>query len=148
MAVNYINPVCYNGLSKPTRDSVNFGPVSLGTVKKDYTTLTNNNWRAGINPSTNTVIYTDTYSRGVDSQAAAVPSIHWISGQSQANIIELISRLPERSANNYEIFASYADAIDWLITTQGTYMLVNTKYPEYLLDAQCAVNLELGFLAS
>ena len=143
-----INPVCYNGLTKPTRDAVNFGPVSLGTVSQDYTTLTSNDWRAGINPSTNTVIYTDTYSRGVDSQAAAVPSIHWISGQSQANIIELISRLPERAADNYEIFASYADAINWLINTQGTYMLVNTKYPEYLLDAECAVNLELGFLAS
>jgi hypothetical protein len=56
--------------------------------------------------------------------------------------------LPERAANNYEIFASYAEAIDWLLNTQGTYMLVNTKYPEYLLDAECAVNLELGFLAS
>ena len=148
MSAGYINPVCYNGLSKPNRDAVNFGPVSLGTVSQDYTTLTSNDWRAGINPSTNTVIYTDTYSRGVDSQAAAVPSIHWISGQSQANIIELISRLPERAADNYEIFASYADAINWLINTQGTYMLVNTKYPEYLLDAECAVNLELGFLAS
>jgi len=147
MAVNYINPVCYNGLSKPNRDSVNFGPVSLGTVKKDYTTLTNNNWRAGINPSTNTVIYTDTYSRGVDTQTAAKPSIHWISGQSQPDIIELISRLPERSANNYELFADYATAIAWLIGT-GKYMLVNTHYPEYLLDTECAVNLELGFLAS
>lgn len=143
-----INPVCYNGLNRPTRDAVNFGPVSLGTFSKDYTTLNDNNWRAGINPSTNTVIYTDTYSRGVDTQAAAVPSIHWISGQSQANIIELISRLPERAASNYEIFPSYSEAIDWLLNTQGTYMLVNTKYPEYLLAAECAANIELGFLAS
>jgi hypothetical protein len=142
-----INPVCYNGLNKPTRDAVNFGTVSLGTINKDYTTLLDNNWRAGINPSTNTVIYTDTNSRGVDTPAAAIPSIHWISGQSQANIIELISRLPERAPNNYEIFASYDEAIDWLLSTT-TYMLVNTKYPEYLLDAECAVNIELGFLAS
>ena len=147
MPAVYINPVCYNGSSKPNRDSVNFGPVSLGTVKKDYTTLTGNNWRAGINPSTNTVIYTDTYSRGVDPQISAVPSIHWISGQSQANILELISRLPERSANNYELFADYATAIAWLIGN-GNYMLVNARYPEYLLDTECAINLELGFLAS
>jgi len=147
MAVSYTNPVCYNGLNRPNRDAVSFGPVSLGTVRKDYTTLINNNWRAGINPGINTVIYTDTYSRGVDTQAAAVPSIHWISGQSQANITELISRLPERSANNYELFADYATAIAWLIGTYQ-YMLVNTKYPEYLLPPECAANIELGFLAS
>src|SRR5690606_23294472 len=64
-------------------------------------------------------------------------------------INELLSRLPERAANNYQVFADYDEAIDWLSTSEGKYALVNDNYPEYYIPGEyCLFNIETGLLAS
>lgn len=147
------NPVCYNGLSQ-SKAAIHMGQLSLGVTPKDYRADTAQKWRAGISPSSNIVLYSDTYSRAIDTQANAVPRIWWIdgSGTYTDKITELVSRLPERSSVNYAMLADYAAAISWL-KASGKYTLINCNYPEYMLaDAmtgcQTIANIEAGYLGS
>lgn len=147
------NPVCYNRLSQ-SKAAIHMGQVSLGVTPKDYRADTAQKWRAGISPSSNIVLYSDTYSRGIDTQADAVPRIWWIDGTGTYTdkITELVSRLPERSSVDYALLADYVEAIAWL-KASGKYTLINCDYPEYMLaDAmtgcQTVANIESGYLGS
>lgn len=149
------NPVCYNGLSQP-KAAIHIGPVSLGVTPKDYRADTAQRWRAGISPNSNIVLYSDTYSRGIDVQASAVPRIWWIDGSAGGSysdqITELVSRLPERSSVNYALLADYPAAITWL-KASGKYSLINCDYPEYMFadsqtGCQTIANIESGYLGS
>lgn len=148
------NPVCYNGTNLPD-NAIHAGHVSLGIVPKDYRADTAQNWRAGISPNGAVVLYSNTYDLGLTDQASAEPRIWWTNpATGNANdfrlkITELISRLPERSGDNYSVFATYDDAIDWLDSNPGKYALINDNYPEYYLPGEwCIFNIESGFFAS
>lgn len=147
------NPVCYNGLNLP-KNAIHAGHVSLGIVPKDYRADTAQNWRAGISPDGAVVLYSNTYELGLTNEASAEPRIWWTYPAFNANdfrlkITELLSRLPERANLNYQVFASYDAAIDWLHNSDGKYALINDDYPEYYLPGEyCIFNIESGLLAS
>jgi hypothetical protein len=127
----------------------------LGVTPKDYRADSSRKWRAGISPSSNIILYSDTYSRAIDAEADAVPRIWWIDGTSGTytdKITELVSRLPERSSVNYALLADYTEAITWL-KASGKYALINCDYPEYLFaesftGCQTIANIESGYLGS
>lgn len=160
------NPVCYNVLSVPEKAVHISGKLSLGTLPHDYRADTAQNWRIGISPNggmgptvgggpdslynSGIVVYSDTYSKGIGIEANSVPRIWWIDNSTgttvddfKAKVIEIASRLPERAANNYEIFSSYTDAVDFLAT--NNYTLIADDYPEYYYSDKCMLNLELGY---
>ena len=146
------NPVCYNRLSQ-SKAAIHIGTVSLGLTPKDYRADTAQKWRVGISPSTNIVLYSDTYSRAIDTQANAVPRIWWIDGTGTYTdkIAELVSRLPDRSSQNYGLM-NYTETIDWL-KASGKYALINCDYPEYKFadsetGCQTIANIESGYLGS
>lgn len=149
------NPVCYNGVNLPTK-AVHLGKVSIGINPKDYRADTAQRWRSGISPSGAIVAYSDTYSLGIQpTQALSEPRIWWIQpsspnvGDRETAIIELLSRLPERAANNYQLFPTYNDAINWLLALNGKYSLLNDNYPEYSIPADsCLFNVDANFLPS
>lgn len=147
------NPVCYNGLNLPN-NAIHAGHVSLGIVPKDYRADSAQNWRAGISPDGAVVLYSNTYELGLTNEASAEPRIWWTYPAFNANdfrlkITELLSRLPERANLNYQVFASYDAAIDWLHNSDGKYALINDDYPEYYLPGEyCIFNIESGLLAS
>lgn len=152
-----IHPFCENGSSVP-RNCVHAGPISLGLLPKDYKADATQLWRAGINPSTNLLVASTTFSRGlVGSAATSTPRYWWISGpvNDQANletkVKEVVGRLPERAVNNYVPFSDYATAYDWA-KTEG-YALINCNYPDYRLGdydglTESLINIETGFLPS
>ena len=147
------NPVCYNRLSQSPA-AIHIGTVSLGVTPKDYRADNARRWRAGISPSTNIILYSDTFSRGITVEADAVPRIWWIdgSGTYTDKITELVSRLPERSSVNYALLANYAAAIAWLKASKK-YALINCDYPEYTFaeratGCQTVANIESGYLGS
>ena len=160
------NPVCYNVLSVPEKAVHISRKLSLGTLPHDYRADTAQNWRIGISPNggigptvgggpdspynSGIVVYSDTYSKGLGIESNAVPRIWWIDNSTgttdadfKAKVIEIASRLPERAANNYEIFSSYTDAVDFLDT--NNYTLIADDYPEYYYSNKCMLNLELGY---
>jgi hypothetical protein len=144
------NPVCYNGLNLPD-SAIHTGAVSLGIVPKDYRDDTAQRWRSGISPNGSIVLYSDTYSLGLATEANSEPRIWWTShsGDAQLKITELLSRLPERASLNYEVFQTYEDAISWMHGNRGKYSLLNCDYPEYQIpSATCIFNIESGFLPS
>lgn len=153
-----IHPVCENGNNVP-KNCVHAGPVSLGLLPKDYRADVNQLWRAGLDPSSNLVVYSTTYSRGLVGNAnASTPRIWWISGPKtdqltlQAMVNEVVGRLPERAADNYEPFLNYQQAYTW--AKANGYALINCNYPAYMLGdyddtvTRSLINLETGFLPS
>jgi hypothetical protein len=152
-----IHPFCENGDNVP-RNCVHAGPVSLGLLPKDYKADTAQLWRAGINPSTNLLVASTTFSRGlVGSATTSTPRYWWISGPVndqatlEAKVKEVVGRLPERAPNNYVPFSDYETAYDWA-KTEG-YALINCNYPAYRLGdydsaTESLINIETGFLPS
>jgi hypothetical protein len=152
-----IHPFCENGSSVP-RNGVHAGPVSLGLLPKDYKADTSQLWRAGINPSTNLLVASTSYTRGlVGSPTTSTPRYWWIAGPVnsqpalEAKVKEVVGRLPERAVNNYEPFSDYATAYEWAKTNK--YALINCNYPAYRLGdydntTQSLINIETGFLPS
>jgi hypothetical protein len=152
-----IHPFCENGSSVP-RNCVHAGPVSLGLLPKDYKADTAQLWRAGINPSTNLLVASTTFSRGlVGSAATSTPRYWWISGPLfdqatlEMKVKEVVGRLPERAPDNYVPFSDYATAYEWAKT--NGYALINCNYPDYRLgdfnsDTRSLINIESGFLPS
>jgi hypothetical protein len=152
-----IHPFCENGSSVP-RNCVHAGPVSLGLLPKDYKADTAQLWRAGINPSTNLLVASTTFSRGlVGSAATSTPRYWWISGPIndqatlEASVKEVVGRLPERAPNNYVPFSDYATAYEW--AKSNGYALINCNYPDYRLGdydstTESLINIEAGFLPS
>jgi hypothetical protein len=147
------NPVCYNGVNLPD-NSIHVGKVSLGIRPKDYRADTAQNWRSGIRPNGAVVLYSNTYDLEITDQIGAEPRIWWTNpaatiDEFKLKITELLSRLPERAAVNYQVFGSYDAAIDWLHDTAGKYSLVNDDYPEYYIPGEhCIFNIETGLFAS
>jgi hypothetical protein len=152
-----IHPFCENGDNVP-RNCVHAGPVSLGLLPQDYKADTAQLWRAGINPSTNLLVASTTFSRGlVGSAATSTPRYWWISGPVndqatlEAKVKEVVGRLPERAPNNYVPFSDYATAYDW--AKSNDYALINCNYPDYRLGdydstTESLINIEAGFLPS
>ena len=152
-----IHPFCENGSSVP-RNCVHAGPVSLGLLQKDYRADTAQLWRAGINPSTNLLVASTTFARGlVGSAATSTPRYWWISGPVndqatlEAKVKEVLGRMPERAPNNYVPFSDYATAYDW--AKSNGYALINCNYPDYRLGdydstTESLINIEAGFLPS
>ena len=156
-----IHPFCENdwdaAISVP-RNCVHAGPVSLGLLPKDYKADSPYLWRAGINPSTNLLVASTSYERGlVGSAATSTPRYWWISGPIndqatlEAKVKEVVGRLPERAVNNYVPFSDYSIAYEWAKT--NGYALINCNYPAYRLgdyDSTTAslINIETGFLPS
>jgi hypothetical protein len=152
-----IHPFCENGNTVP-QNCVHAGPVSLGLLRKDYKADTAQLWRAGINPSTNLLVASTTFSRGlVGSATTSTPRYWWIAGPRndqaslETKVKEVVGRLPERALYNYVPFSDYVTAYDWA-KTEG-YALINCNYPAYRLgdysaDTESLINIESGFLPS
>lgn len=152
-----IHPFCENGDTVP-KNCVHAGPVSLGLLPKDYKADTNQLWRAGIDPGTNLLVASTTFSRGlVGSAATSTPRYWWISGPIndqntlEAKVKEVVGRLPERAVDNYVPFSDYATAYEWAKT--NGYALINCNYPAYQLgdfssNTESLINIETGFLPS
>lgn len=147
------NPVCYNGVNLPN-EAVHLGKVSLGITPKDYRADAAQNWRAGISPNGALVLYSNTFDLGLTDQDSAEPRIWWTAPAAtvadfKLKINEMLSRLPERAVNNYQVFPSYDDAMDWLHDTEGKYAIINSDYPEYYIPGEyCIFNIETGLHAS
>jgi hypothetical protein len=156
------NPVCSNEAGAPNLKSVHIPNVSLGIGTGDYHADNAVNWRAGISPGPtaprNLVVYGTTYQRGIEPIVAnSEPRIWWIDNGSATNqadyetkAIEVISRLPERAANNYALFSTYSEAIGFMRATG--YSIINCDYPDITLGEEVGLetilNLEAGFAPS
>jgi len=156
------NPVCSNESGSPKIKAIHIPNVSLGIGDGDYSADPVVTWKAGISPGPtaprNLVVYNTTYQRGIEPiLSKSEPRIWWIASDPsdtqidyQNHAIEVISRLPERSVNDYELFATYSDAITWMRTNR--YSIVNCDYPDILLgeDVNCEtlINIEAGFSPS
>jgi hypothetical protein len=156
-----IHPFCENDYDNTTdipKNCVHCGPLSLGLLPKEYSADAAYLWRAGINPSTNLLVASTSYERGlVGSAATSTPRYWWIAGPInnqatlEAKVKEVVGRLPERAPDNYEPFADYDVAYDW--ARVNGYALINCNYPGYRLgdydaDTQSLINIESGFLPS
>lgn len=156
------NPVCSNEAGAPNLKSVHIPNVSLGIGTGDYHADNAVNWRAGISPGPtaprNLVVYGTTYQRGIEPIVAnSEPRIWWIASDPSGNqtnymnnAIEVISRLPERAANNYALFSTYQEAIGFMRATG--YSIINCDYPDITLGEEVGcptlLNLEAGFAPS
>lgn len=147
----------------------------------------NATWFAGLNPGgydpgsgqqwNDIVAYNSTYQRGiVGSTAESNPTVWWMSGDAYSEngqtvpsvaitdnetwmvkALELISRFPERAANNYEImgngdtYIGYDEAVT--VAINNKYTLINCTYPtfyfgELLTSCETILNLEAGYWPS
>lgn len=151
------NPICENAVSVPT-NCVHSGRVSFGLLPKDYRADVAQNWRAGLSPGSNIVVYSTTYARGLSTAALSTPRIWWISGPKTSQSVmkemvrEVVGRLPERAGDNYAVFGSYSAAMTF--ARSNNYVVVNCDYPAYRLgdfnpaETKPVFNLEAGFLPS
>jgi hypothetical protein len=117
------NTVAYNNGSNPV-GSIKKGVVSINI---DDSLITSGlTWRNGIDFSGQYVIYSDTFTQGIDIQANAKPCA-WSCDYNDTALLNLINSLP--ALINQPKYGTLATAIAWL-EGQNKYFLVNQSYPE------------------
>jgi hypothetical protein len=124
------NPVAFNSGSN-VAGSLKRANVSLGLSTQDYGSNPGGlTWYSGVDYD-GYIIYSDTYSQGSSTLGNAKPTAWGTSDTSQAGLLSLINRLPERE--NQAPFATYANAISW-ITSSTKYVIVNKSLSDFYTD--------------
>ena len=134
------NTVAYNNGSNPV-GSIKKGVVSINVDESLITSgLT---WRNGIDFSGQYVIYSDTFTQGIDIQANAKPCA-WSCDYNDTALLNLINSLP--ALINQPKYGTLATAIAWL-EGQNKYFLVNQSYPE-IVTSGMTLCLDAGMTGS
>ena len=134
------NTVAYNNGSNPV-GSIKKGVVSINVDESLITSgLT---WRNGIDFSGQYVIYSDTFTQGIDIQANAKPCA-WSCDYNDTALLNLINSLPPLIGQPK--YGTLAEAIAWL-EGQNKYFLVNQSYPE-IVTSGCVLNMDVGMTGS
>ena len=134
------NTVAYNNGSNPV-GSIKKGVVSINI---DNSLITSGlTWRNGIEIVNQYIIYSDTYTQGIDTQQNAKPCA-WSCTYNDTALLNLINSLPPLIGQpKYETLAT---AIAWL-EGQNKYFLVNQSYPE-IVTSGCVLNVDAGMTGS
>jgi hypothetical protein len=134
------NTVAYNNGSNPV-GSIKKGVVSINVDESLITSgLT---WRNGIDFSGQYVIYSDTFTQGIDIQANAKPCA-WSCDYNDTALLNLINSLPPLIGQAK--YSTLATAIAWL-EGQNKYFLVNQSYPQ-IVTSGCVLNVDAGMTGS
>ena len=134
------NTVAYNNGSNPV-GSIKKGVVSINI---DDSLITSGlTWRNGIDFSGQYVIYSDTFTQGIDIQANAKPCA-WSCDYNDTALLNLINSLP--ALINQPKYGTLATAIAWL-EGQNKYFLVNQSYPQ-IVTSGCVLNMDAGMTGS
>ena len=134
------NTVAYNNGSNPV-GSIKKGVVSINV---DNSLITSGlTWRNGIEIINQYIIYSDTYTQGIDIQANAKPCA-WSCAYNDSALLNLINSLPPLIGQpKYDTLAT---AIAWL-EGQNKYFLANQSYPE-IVTSGCVLNVDAGMTGS
>ncbi len=134
------NTVAYNNGSNPV-GSIKKGVVSINI---DNSLITSGHtWRNGIEIINQYIIYSDTYTQGIDTQQNAKPCA-WSCAYNDTALLNLINSLPPLIGQpKYDTLAT---AIAWL-EGQNKYFLVNQSYPE-IVTSGCVLNVDAGLSGS
>jgi hypothetical protein len=134
------NTVAYNNGSNPV-GSIKKGVVSINI---DNSLITSGHtWRNGIEIVNQYIIYSDTYTQGIDTQQNAKPCA-WSCAYNDASLLNLINSLPPLIGQpKYDTLAT---AIAWL-EGQNKYFLVNQSYPE-IVTSGMTLCLDAGMTGS
>lgn len=134
------NTVAYNNGSNPV-GSIKKGVVSINI---DNSLITSGlTWRNGIEFTNQYIIYSDTYTQGIDTQQNAKPCA-WSCAYNDTALRDLINSLPPLIGQPK--YNTLADAIAWL-EGQNKYFLVNQNYPE-IVTSGCVLNMDAGMSGS
>jgi hypothetical protein len=91
----------------------------------------NYNWRNGLVFSNQYIIYSDTYTQGIDTEANAKPCA-WACDYNDVALLNLINSLSPLIGQPK--YATLASAITWL-QGQNKYFIVNQNYPTIVTDS-------------
>jgi hypothetical protein len=134
------NTVAYNNGSNPV-GSIKKGVVSINI---DNSLITSGHtWRNGIEIVNQYIIYSDTYTQGIDTQQNAKPCA-WSCAYNDASLLNLINSLPPLIGQPK--YSTLPTAIAWL-EGQNKYFLVNQSYPE-IVTSGCVLNLDASMTGS
>lgn len=116
------NTIAYTSTNSPT-GSLKSGVISINL--NNQIIGQNYNWRNGIVFSNQYIIYSDTYTQGIDTEANAKPCA-WACDYNDTALLNLINSLPARIGQAQ--YGSLADAMTWL-QGENKYFIVNQNYP-------------------
>jgi len=134
------NTVAYNNSTNPV-GSIKKGVVSINI---DNSLITSGlTWRNGIEFTNQYIIYSDTYTQGIDTQQNAKPCA-WSCNYNDTALLNLINSLPPLIGQPK--YNTLSDAIAWL-EGQNKYFLVNQNYPE-IVTSGCVLNMDAGMSGS
>jgi hypothetical protein len=116
--------------------ALNLNPTSLGS---------GNNWYNGVDvTATQYLIYSDTYTTGIASQANSKPTAWTTPDLSDTSLLNLINTLPDRIG--VLPFTSLPLALQWLNAT-NEYFLIKTNF-ENIVTSGLVLNLDAGWYNS
>ena len=121
------NTIAYTSTAAPT-GSLKSGVISINL--NDQIIGQNYNWRNGIVFSNQYIIYSDTYTQGIDTEPNAKPCA-WACDYNDTALLNLINSLPPRLGQTP--YTTLLDAITWL-QGQNKYFIVNQNYPTIVTD--------------
>ena len=121
------NTIAYTSSAAPT-GSLKSGVISINL--NDQIIGQNYNWRNGIVFSNQYIIYSDTFTQGIDTEANAKPCA-WACDYNDTALLNLINTLPPRVGQTP--YTTLSDAITWL-QGQNKYFIVNQNYPTITTD--------------
>ena len=134
------NTVAYNNGSNPV-GSIKKGVVSINV---DNSLITSGlTWRNGIEFTNQYIIYSDTYTQGIDTQQNAKPCA-WSCDYNDTALRDLINSLP--ALIGQPKYSTLAGAVAWL-EGQGKYFIVNQNYPE-IVTSGCVLNIDASMTGS
>ena len=129
--------------------SGNTGAYQSGTFNKGTIALnlnpsslaSGNNWYNGVDvTATQYLIYSDTYSTGIATQANSKPTAWTTPDLSDTSLLNLINTLPDRIG--LTPFTSLPLALQWLNAT-NEYFLIKTNF-ENIVTSGLVLNLDAG----
>jgi hypothetical protein len=121
------NTIAYTSSAAPT-GSLKSGVISINL--NDQIIGQNYNWRNGIVFSNQYIIYSDTFTQGIDTEVNAKPCA-WACDYNNGALLNLINTLPPRVGQTP--YTTLSDAITWL-QGQNKYFIVNQNYPTITTD--------------
>jgi hypothetical protein len=134
------NTIAYTSGNSLT-GSLKSGVISINL--NDQIIGQNYNWRNGIVFSNQYIIYSDTFTQGIDTEANAKPCA-WACDYNDVALLNLINSLPPLIGQPK--YATLASAIAWL-QGQNKYFIVNQNYPIIVTDG-LKFNLDAGLTGS
>jgi hypothetical protein len=122
------NTIAYTSGNSLT-GSLKSGVISINL--NDQIIGQNYNWRNGLVFSNQYIIYSDTFTQGIDTEVNAKPCA-WACDYNNTALLNLINSLPPLIGQPK--YATLASAIAWL-QGQNKYFIVNQNYPTIVTDS-------------